>query len=103
MKKFDDIQDREEMFNNYPQESKELIAEFVKVLGITDQEAHDIIISNVSALMFLYFNSTITIKGMEESLKLLIKSTIFRQDDGMYEINDVEKKRVKKYYDIDIK
>ena len=102
MKKFDDIKNREEIYNNYSEESKELIKCYSETLGITEQEAHDIIISNVTALMYLYFNSTIILKNFNDSLHLLIKCTIFRQEKEFGKITDNEKKLVKKYYEIDI-
>ena len=53
--------------------------------------------------MFIWNENYLILKGIEYAVKMLIKCTLFRKNnDEMFSITEEEKRKVKKYYNIDL-
>lgn len=92
------------IYENLPDISKQIIANFQMILQISNIDALKLICSNNTAIVFLFFESVLQIYyGIKKSTELLMKSTIFRTDNYDQPITDKEIDRIKKYYNLDIK
>lgn len=91
---------RLELFENLDEDNKKVVQIYAEVLNIPEAIAKEILITNTTALSFLSLPSTAALFGYTKTVELLIKTTLFRADGGMYEITEKEKQIVKEYYNI---
>lgn len=91
------------VYENLPDISKQIVANFQTILQISNIDAFKLICSNNTATVFLFFESVLQIYGIKKGAELLMKSTIFRTDNYDQPITDKEINRIKKYYNLDIK
>lgn len=91
------------IYENLSDTAKQIVDNFQTILQISDTDTLDLICSNITATVFLFFESTLRIYGKKKSTELLMKTILFRTDNYNQPITDEEINRIKKYYDLDIK
>ena len=96
------IQKTTTIYENLSPESRLVVDEYKKVLGLTEEQAKALITNNVTATAWIWNRNYLVLRGMEHSVEMLIKCTLFRKDNGMYNITEEEKERILTHYGFDI-
>ena len=96
------IQKTTTIYENLSPESRSVVDEYKKVLGLTEGQAKKLITNNATAIVWIWNRNYLVLRGMEHSVKMLIKCTLFRKDNGMYNITEKEKERILTHYGFNI-
>ena len=86
------------VYNELSMTALRIIKEFTEILEISDEDARNIITSNITAITFLLFESSLKLYGDEKCIEMLMKATLFRQWEYTKAITDDEIDRIKECY-----
>ena len=93
----------EYMYNHLSETAIKIVNLFTKTLEISPEDTFNLITSNVTAITFLFFESSLKLYGDEKSMEILMKMILFRKCEYNQAITDDEIAIVQKYYGFTVK
>lgn len=87
---------------NLGRRGKEIIEKYAEILGISLEDAVGIFERNKLARGYIQSELGLRMQSIDTSISMMLKATIFREENNRNKITIEEIKTVKQYYDIDI-
>lgn len=91
------------IYSNLSETALRIVDKFTKTLEISEEDAYKLITSNVNAITFLIFESSLKLYGDEKSMQILMTATLLRKGDYDKPITDDEMNKIKEYYGFIVK
>ena len=88
----------EDFYNSLGDYGKKLLKLYSDTLNIDINDSIKIMKTNKSAYIFITSESGLRLSNYEKNLSILIRCTIFREFNNFKPLNDIEIKRLEKYY-----